>query len=133
MEHIYDIKVRFGDTDAAGIVFYPNFYKWQDQSTHELFEAAGFRVSRLQLEEQIITPLLEAFCQFKKPLFFEDKVSIHSEVKEVNNKVFRVEHHFMKGEQSVAEGYELRAWTSTTGDRPKAVPMPEHIKEVLLK
>ena len=31
----YSFKVRWGDTDAAGIVFYPNFYKWMDEATHE--------------------------------------------------------------------------------------------------
>ncbi|WP_101845187.1 thioesterase family protein [Halobacillus sp. Marseille-P3879] len=132
MKHFHHIKVRFGDTDAAGIVFYPNYYKWQDQSTHELFEAAGYSISKLQKEDQVIIPLLEAFCQFKSPLFFEDKVSVQTEVKEINNKVFKVEHRFFRDEERVAEGYELRAWTSTAGERPKAVPLPESIQKNLL-
>lgn len=27
----YRVKVHWGDTDAAGIVFYPNYYKWMDE------------------------------------------------------------------------------------------------------
>ncbi|MFB4162437.1 acyl-CoA thioesterase [Alteribacillus sp. JSM 102045] len=133
MKNIYDIKVAWGDTDAAAIVFYPNFYRWMDQATHELFEAAGYPASKLQKEEQVILPLLETFCQFKSPLVHEDRVSIHSEVTEINNKVFKVEHQFRKGEQVVAEGYEKRAWTSTAEGKPKAAPVPSFIKNVLLQ
>ncbi|SFK04368.1 acyl-CoA thioester hydrolase [Halobacillus dabanensis] len=132
MKNTHHLKVRFGDTDAAGIVFYPNYYKWQDQSTHELFEAAGYSISKLQKEDKVIIPLLEAFCQFKSPLFFEDEVSVQTEVREINKKIFKVEHLFFREEELVAEGYELRAWTSTASEKPKAIPIPESVQETLL-
>lgn len=132
MKKIYTFRVVWGDTDAAGIVFYPNFYRWMDQASHELLRSAGFPVAKLQSDEKIITPLLEAFCQFKSPLLYDDEVAVHSEVVEVNNKVFKIKHTFKKGDQVVAEGHEVRAWTSVAEDRPKAVPVPEHVKNILL-
>jgi len=127
MTNIHRLKIYFGDTDAAGIVFYPNFYRWMDQATHEYLAAKYLPASQLQKDKDIITPLLEAFCQFKSPLFFEDEVEIHSKVVEVKNKVFRVEHQFKRDSQIVAEGYEVRAWTSTSGERIKAVAIPEDV------
>ncbi|SDH17306.1 acyl-CoA thioester hydrolase [Alteribacillus persepolensis] len=133
MKNIYDIKVTWGDTDAAAIVFYPNFYKWMDQATHELFAAADLSILSLQKEENIILPLLETFCQFKSPLEYDDRVSIHSEVTEINKKVFTITHQFKKGDHVVAEGYEKRAWTKAEdGAPPKAAAMPAHIQDVLL-
>jgi acyl-CoA thioester hydrolase len=32
----YIFKVEWGDTDAAGIVYSPNDYKWMDQATHSV-------------------------------------------------------------------------------------------------
>lgn len=129
MKNIHRIKVAFGDTDAAGIVFYPNFYRWMDQAAHELVGAAFLPVSRLQKERNIILPLLETFCQFKTPLFFEDQVEVHSQVIEMKDKVFKVEHVFKRGGKVVAEGYEVRAWTSIESGRPKAVSIPEEVQE----
>jgi 4-hydroxybenzoyl-CoA thioesterase len=131
MKNVYPFKVVWGDTDAAGIVFYPNFYRWMDQASHELLRAAGFPIAKLQ-DENIITPLLEAFCQFKSPLMYDDEVAVHSEVAEVHNKVFKIKHTFKKGDVIVAEGHEIRAWTSVAEERPKAVPVPENVKSVLL-
>lgn len=133
MKNIYTFKVTFGDTDAAGIVFYPNFYRWMDQATHDFFGNMIMPISKLMREEEVVNPLLEAFCQFKSPLKYEDTVEVHSEVIEVKNKVFKIEHLFKKDEETVASGYEVRAWVSTANDGFKAVSIPDQIREKMDK
>ena len=39
--HVTRTRVRFGETDAAGIVFYPTFYAWFDMGTSGLLRAAA--------------------------------------------------------------------------------------------
>lgn len=123
----YSFKVRWGDTDAAGIVFYPNFYKWMDEATHEYFAAIGYPTSKLYAEQQINVPLLEAHCQFKSPLLFEDDVIVRSSVVELRQKVFKISHSFFKDGNLVAEGYTVRAWTSFK-EKPKAHPIPDEVR-----
>jgi len=125
----YELSVQWGDTDAAGIVFYPNFYKWMDQASHHFFAKIGFSSSRLMSEDKIGLPLLETSCKFHKPLVFENQFVIKTSIDEIKNKVFRFHHNFYKEGSLVAEGIELRAWTSFSGERPKAVEIPAHIRE----
>ena len=127
----YPFKVKWGDTDAAGIVFYPNFYKWMDEATHEYFSAIGLHTSTLYSEQQIATPLLEANCQFKSPLLFKDDVIVRSSVVELHQKVFKISHRFFKNEKMVAEGYEVRAWTSFK-EKAKAYPIPDEVREKMM-
>ncbi|MEH7226046.1 thioesterase family protein [Bacillus sp. JJ1566] len=127
MKNNYSFQVRWGDTDAAGIVFYPNFYKWMDEATHEYFSAIGLPASQLFAEQQIGVPLLEANCRFNMPLLFEDHVTVKSYVEELYNKAFRIKHVFEKGDKIAAEGYEVRAWTSFK-EKPKAHPIPDDIR-----
>ena len=115
----YEFKVRWGDTDAAGIVFYPNFYKWMDDATHEFLNIKEITTDALFETMNINVPLLEAKCQFKSPLVFEDLVTIKSEISEIHNKVFKISHQFYKDNVCIAEGYEVRAWTSFK-EKPKA-------------
>ncbi|MEI3612426.1 acyl-CoA thioesterase [Pseudogracilibacillus sp. SO30301A] len=132
MKNIHTLKVAFGDTDAAGIVFYPNFYRWMDLATHEFIGVTVSPVSKLLKEEHIVFPLLETFCKFHSPLQFEDVIEIYTEVVDIKNKVFKVQHNFMKKDQLVASGYEVRAWTSTAGGSLKAVPIPEYVREAFI-
>ncbi|API93045.1 acyl-CoA thioesterase [Virgibacillus sp. 19R1-5] len=131
VKHIHRFKVYFGDTDAAGIVYYPNFYKWMDQASAELVAKAVLPTSRLYKEEKILLPLLEAFCKFQSPLFFEDIVDVHSEVTEINSKTFRVEHVFKREEEFIAKGYEIKAWTRKKEEKLKAEPIPNDIRKKL--
>ena len=127
----YQFSVTWGDTDAAGIVFYPNFYKWMDTATHHLFSSIGYPTSELFRVKKIGLPLIKTTCDFKQPLFFEDNVMIHSTIKEIHSKVFLVEHAFYKDRNIVAIGTELRAWGDLSGEKPKAVVIPNEVRQLL--
>lgn len=128
MKNTISHKVKFGETDMAGIVFYPNFYKWMDYATGELFDSNYRSISNLINEEQIYFPLLETRCNFFMPLFFENKIQIISEVVEWSNKTFKVVHTFKRDTEVIASGYEVRAWAKKINDKLKTVPIPEELK-----
>lgn len=127
----YSFKVRWGDTDGAKIVFYPNFYKWMDEASHDFLEQIGYPASKLFYEEKIGVPVLDTKCEFKAPLLYGDEVTIVSTVSELQDKVFKLNHDFYKNGVRVAGGYTLRAWTYFGGERPKAVSIPEEVREAL--
>lgn len=58
---VYEVDVMFGDCDPAGIVFFPNFLKWMDASSHNFFVKCGLPPFReLEKTRGIIGhPLLE--------------------------------------------------------------------------
>mgnify|MGYP001237738499 CR=1 FL=1 len=128
MTNIHRIKVYFGDTDAAGIVFYPNYYRWMDQAAGELFGKLIAPISKMQKEDKIFLPLLETHCIFRTALFVEDVVEIHSKVTEINNKTLRVDHHFIRGDETVAQGYEIRVWATKTDGKLSAEPVPHDVR-----
>ncbi len=127
----YSFTVRWGDTDGAGIVFYPNFYKWMDEATHDFLDQIGYPSSKLFYEKQVGVPVLDTKCEFKSPLLFEDNVTIVSTVSDLHDKVFKLNHDFYKNGVRVAGGYTLRAWTYFGGERPKAVSIPEEVRTAL--
>lgn len=38
-----DFDITFGDCDPAGIVFYPNAFRWMDAGFHTLLRPVGVR------------------------------------------------------------------------------------------
>jgi 4-hydroxybenzoyl-CoA thioesterase len=132
MESVWEFKVRFGETDAAGIVYYPNFYSWMDQASHEMFSGIGMSTNKL-LKEHKGFPLVEAFCQFKNALHFDDWIKIVSTVVEVRNNVFKLQHTFYLGDIIAAEGYEIRVWIDSSSGSLKAMPIPEELRAALLR
>lgn len=126
----YRFKFQFGDTDAAGIVYYPNYYRYMDNATHHFFEKLGYPTTDLMKQQRAI-PLLEANCRFHSPGYFHREIVVITEVEYIHNKVFKLVHSFKDGENVIANGYEVRAWVSIEDQRPKALPIPEELKNKL--
>ncbi|MGG4554644.1 thioesterase family protein [Paenibacillus sp. FSL W8-0186] len=134
MESTWEFKVRFGETDMAGIVYYPNFYQWMDSSTHEMLRQTSYPTTILSSIKKGF-PLVEAQCKFYHSLRFDDEVQVISKVKDVKNKVVVIEHRFIKKEdqQVVAEGQETRVWVSFAEGNLKAEAIPDDLRQVFMK
>ncbi len=128
-EYVY--KVKWADTDAAAIVYYPNFYKWMDQATAELFHSLGYPLSQL-FEQNAGMPLVETHCEFKAPALFEDVLRIESKIVHVGEKSFKVTHDIYKQELLLAAGYEVRVWVSINQGNIKAASIPARIRKAMI-
>ena len=130
MNNIHQVKAYFGDTDAAGIVFYPNFYKWMDQATTELIRK-NILPTVFYKEKHILLPLIETFCEYYSPIYFEDMVDIYSEITKITDRTMRVEHVFKREGEIVAKGYEVKAWTKKEEGGIKSESIPEKVKQLI--
>src|SRR5690606_28912982 len=126
-----EVMVNWGDTDKAGIVYYPNYFKWFDIAGHQFFRSCGLSPSKLEEERQIIVPLLEAKCHFEKTLFYDDIITIRTQVEEMKTKTIHLKHEVYRGDTRTGYGYEIRGWVRQTENEVKAVPIPEDVRKIL--
>src|SRR5579875_3026957 len=99
-----ELRVRWGETDAAGIVFYPNYYVWFDVAAHELL--------RGRYERGFGFPIVESGAKFHAPLFPDEVITI---------------------ETLVAEGFEVRVYVKLLEHGIEARAIPEDLRNYLLQ
>ncbi|MDE2369762.1 MAG: acyl-CoA thioesterase [Burkholderiales bacterium] len=131
--HIHRVEVQFGDCDPAGIVFFPNFSRWMDESSGSFFRACGVPPWRvLEKERGIVgTPLLEIHTKFLRPATYGEIIEVHTSVEEWAAKTFRHRHVVRRGETVLCEGTEVRAFVMrdpADRERIRAIPIPEDIQ-----
>ena len=131
--HIHRVQVHFGDCDPAGIVFFPNFSRWMDQSSLAFFMACGIPPWRELVKTRGIvgTPLLEIATRFVTAATYAEELTVHTCVEEWKAKVFRHRHRVMRGETLICEGTETRAFVRRDAENPdrlRAIPIPEDIR-----
>jgi 4-hydroxybenzoyl-CoA thioesterase len=131
VEHTTRLRARWGDVDAAGIVFYPRFFEWYDLATEALFDALGLPWPALFLAEGIVgVPIVESGSRFVSPVRYGDTLDIRAVVAWVKDKTFRMEHELSIDGRLCASGFEVRAWVkqpTTPGGRLEAQAIPEAI------
>ena len=102
---VTSVRVAFGDCDPANIVYFPNFYRWLDQATHDLCEAAGFELTAVRRDRQWVGfPLAEAGARFHRPATINDLLRIETRVKEWRPKMFLLEHRILRDERAAGRG-----------------------------
>ncbi len=128
------MRVRHDETDAAGIVFFANFFVWFDRATHDMLAEAGHDVARSIRETGIGVPLLESGARFHAPLYHDDVITIKTGVTEVRTRAFRLEHEVRRGEELIATGHAVRIFggRAAAGDGLRTQPIPESVRAWLL-
>lgn len=118
-------RVRYAETDAAGIVYYNNFFVYFELGRVELFRELGLAYDwRL--------PIAETACRFHASARFDDLLEIHSTVEELRSKGFRIgcKVFRLEGEASVllAEGHTAMV---TVGEDRRPVALPDDFRRAL--
>jgi 4-hydroxybenzoyl-CoA thioesterase len=135
VEHATTIQVRWGDVDAAGIVFYPRFFEWYDLGSESLFAALGLPWPEAFPRYGIVgVPIVESGSRFAAPARYGDVLTIRSTVAWVKDKTFRMEHTISAGETVCATGFVGRAWgarPATPGAPLSARPIPDEVSRKL--
>lgn len=126
------VQVAFGDCDPAGIVFFPNFLKWMDTSSHHFFLACGLPPLRDWATTLGVVghPVLEVTTRFHRPATYGDNLQVHTTVEEWREKVFVHNHTIQRDGVVLCEGRETRAFVTPHPDDPsrlKSVSIPDQV------
>jgi len=123
-------RVRFGETDAAGIVFSPTFYVWFDLGTHALVRAATGALPGPDGRPRFPIPLVESGATFVSQLRHDDEIAIRSTVAAVGTSSVRIEHEVVRVADGVvaARGFEVRVHVRRENGTWTASPLPEELR-----
>jgi acyl-CoA thioester hydrolase len=96
--HTIEIRVRYQETDAQGVVHHANYLTWLELGRVELLRAAGH--SYRELEEQgIMLVVAEASLSYFVPARFDDELRLTTTV--IEAKGARVVHEYELHRDSV--------------------------------
>ena len=129
-----EIQVNWGDCDAAGIIFYPNYFRWFDECTQALLRSVGLGQRSLRDEFDIVgTAAVDASARFTAPVTYGDLLMATSFVERWGTSSFTVYHRFDSEAQVMAvEGREVRIWAKRGDDgRLRAEPIPKAFRRLL--
>lgn len=129
--HMVRHRVTYGETDAAGVVFYPNYLRWFDLGTHELFRSLGLPLKDLERDWEAVLPLVSVRAEFRSPLRYDDEIEVRSTLEKVSGKSLTIVHLVTRDGTEVASGQEVRGWVTKEGGTFRARTIPEEVRRRL--
>ena len=130
--HRTTVRVRFGDTDPYGIVYFVSYFRYCHRAIEEFLRAVGLPPQETfkNVREGFGLPIVEAWGRFRRPSQYGDLLHIETRIQEMRSKaiLFRFEFYRETGRELLAEG---TATLVAIGADWKARELPERIKAAL--
>ena len=81
-KHTTHIRVRYGETDKMGYVYYGNYALYYEQGRTEAIKSLGMSYKALE-EQGYILPVSEMHIKYKRPAIYDDLLRIESTLTEL--------------------------------------------------
>ena len=120
-EFIYNTKVYYEDTDAAGIVYYANYLKFLERARSEAIYSMGLTNKKLLKDHGTIIIVKSCKIDYKKPAKFEDSLEIISKIKTIGKSSFTMDQIIKRKEEIISES-EIVLVTVNTEGKPIRIP-----------
>ena len=127
------IRVAFGDTDPAGLVYYPNLLHYCHLAMERFFaERCGIPYNDLILKERIGFPTVKIEAEFITPLIYGDDAEVTVEVARVGTSSLKLLYTLRRvgDEETCARVEQVHVAMSLDSKRSQAIP--SYLRERLL-
>jgi acyl-CoA thioester hydrolase len=74
-EHSTKLRVRYGETDQMGYMYYGNYAEFYEVGRVEMLRSLGLTYSGME-EAGIKMPVLEMHCKYLRPALYDEEITI---------------------------------------------------------
>ncbi len=129
-------RVRWGDVDAAGIIFYGSYIRFFEIAETELFRAAGLPYGVVFDELNIWLPRVHLECDFHRAAQLDDLLEVSVWVGKIGTTSLRLNFEVRRKDRDNKIEEKLIATAhfvlvATRRDNLQPVPVPEELRRAL--
>lgn len=130
ISNVAQIRVRYAETDQMGIVYYGNYAQYFEVGRVELLRNIGITYDYIE-KNGIFMPVLNLVSEFHAPAYYDELLTIQTEIKELPRTRIHIEYKIYNQEEKLlTSGYTDLAFIDRDKKRP--IRCPEFILEKMI-
>jgi len=119
------VRVYYEDTDAQGVVYYANYFRFMERARTEWLRSLGIDMVKLQDEERRIFVVAEVQAKFHAPARLSDDLVVTAGLQDLTRVSFDIEQKIYRDSTDgdlLISGIVKAAYLDADSMRPKRVP-----------
>jgi len=119
------VRVYYEDTDAQGVVYYANYFRFMERARTEWLRSLGVDMVRMQDEERRIFVVAEVQAKFHAPARLSDNLMVTAGLRDLTRVSFDIEQKIYRDSTDgdlLISGIVKAAYLDADTMRPKRVP-----------
>ena len=121
MIHETKLRVRYSETDAQRVVNSADYFSYFEVGRVEWLRAAGLSYKELEKQGYGFV-VVEAFAHYKKPAFFDDELTLRTELIELKRSSLSFGYTILRGEEVLVTGRTLHGYVDLATGKPRRFP-----------
>ncbi|MBK8045095.1 MAG: acyl-CoA thioesterase [Haliscomenobacter sp.] len=91
--HEYPKRVRYGETDQMGYLYYGNYAQYYEIGRVEMLRSLGLTYKEMEEEHGILMPVVHLEMRFVRPAKYDEQLTIRTQLRKLPDQyiVFHVE------------------------------------------
>lgn len=128
----HDIRVRFAETDAMGIVHHSRYLPYLEEARVEYLRSIGHPYDA-ERADGVDYAVLEAHVAYRQPLHFDDVVTVHLTLSSATRATFTIDYLLTVGDPSASSSLRSTARTvhGCVNQLGRPVRLPSWLKELV--
>jgi len=121
----WPLRVYYEDTDAQGVVYYANYFRFMERARTEWLRALGVDQVALMEQERRIFVVTETKAEFVVPARFNDEIVVTARLAGLTRATFDIEQNIYRESLDgplLLKGSVRAAYLDADTLRPKRVP-----------
>jgi acyl-CoA thioester hydrolase len=121
----WPVRVYYEDTDAQGVVYYANYFRFMERARTEWLRSLGVDQPKLMYEERRIFVVTETKAEFVVPAKFNDELVVTARLSNLTRATFEIEQNIYLDSLDgtlLCKGSVKAAYLNADTMRPMRVP-----------
>ncbi len=119
------VRVYYEDTDAQGVVYYANYFRFLERARTEWLRSLGVDMVAMMEEDRRIFVVAEVQARFLAPARLSDELIVTARLKKLTRVSFDIEQNIYRGsadDKPLIEAMVKAAYLDADTMRPKRMP-----------
>lgn len=121
----WPVRVYYEDTDAQGVVYYANYFKFMERARTEWIRSLGIEQDELLRDQRRMFVVVESKAEFLKPAKFNDELFVTAELRDKARASFLIGqdiHRDRPGGELLLRGTTRAAFVDADTLKPARLP-----------
>ena len=131
MSFVTRIRVRFGDCDPAGLVYYPVIFHYCHVAMEEFFAGrCGISYDHLMRDERLGFPTVNVQAEFFAPLVYGDEAEVEVSVSRIGQSSVTFEYSVRRASDGMLCARSSQVQAAMNLDTRRAVAVPARYRSI---
>jgi len=128
--HETKIRVRYGETDQMGYLYYGNYAQYYEVGRAEMVRSLGLSYKSMEEDHGVLMPVMSLSKRFVRPAYYDNLLTVKTTLRKLPNKFITFHHEIFNEQNKLVNGGSVKL-CFVNAKTNKSIPAPEYLMEKL--